>query len=79
MKKLIIFFTLFGMWSCTNLDEDVYDTIVSDDFYQTEKQVLAAAGPAYNELRGLVQVYGMWGINELSTDEALLPTRGIHS
>jgi len=78
MKKLIIFFTLFGMWSCTNLDEDVYDTIVSDDFYQTEKQVLAAAGPAYNELRGLVQVYGMWGINELSTDEALLPTRGIH-
>nr|WP_163712587.1 RagB/SusD family nutrient uptake outer membrane protein [Mangrovibacterium lignilyticum] len=78
MKKLIILFALFGMWSCTNLDEEVYDTIVSDDFYQTEKQVLAAAGPAYNELRGLVQVSGMWGINELSTDEAVLPTRGIH-
>lgn len=78
MKKLIILFTLFGLWSCTNLDEEVYDTIISDDFYQNEKQVLAAAGPAYDELRGLVQVSGMWGINSLSTDEAVLPTRGIH-
>jgi hypothetical protein len=78
MKKLLILFTLFGLWSCTNLDEEVYDTIVNENFYQTEKQVLAAAGPAYNELRGYVQVGALWGINSLSTDEAVLPTRGIH-
>jgi hypothetical protein len=78
MKKLIILFALFGLWSCTNLDEEVYDTIVTDKFYQTDKQVLAAAGPAYNELRRFVQVYGTWGVNSLCTDEAVLPTRGIH-
>lgn len=78
MKKLFILFVLFGLWSCTNLDEEVYDTIVNEDFYQTEKQVLAAAGPAYNELRRFVQVDGTWGVNTLCTDEAVLPTRGIH-
>lgn len=78
MKKLLILFTIFGLWSCTDLDEEVYDTIVNENFYQNEKQVLAAAGPAYNELRGYVQVGALWGINSLSTDEAVLPTRGIH-
>ena len=78
MKKLIILFALFGFWSCTDLDEEVFDTIVNENFYQTEKQVLAAAGPAYNELRGFVQVHGVWGINCFSSDEAVLPKRGIH-
>ncbi|UKM64275.1 RagB/SusD family nutrient uptake outer membrane protein [Flavobacteriaceae bacterium GSB9] len=78
MKKLLIILTVFGLWSCTNLDEEVYDTIVTDQYYQTEKQVLSAAGPAYKELRGLVQVGAAWGLNQLSSDEEILPTRGIH-
>ena len=78
MKKIIIILTILGFWSCTNLEEEVYDTIVTDNFYETEKQVLSAAGPAYKELRGLVQVAGAWGLNQLSTDEEVLPTRGIH-
>jgi hypothetical protein len=64
-------------FSCTKLEEDVYDTITNENFYQTEAQVLAAAGPAYSNLRAFPNPENVWGLNELTTDEIVLPTRGV--
>jgi hypothetical protein len=79
MKKLLIILSIFtGLLSCTDLDEDVYTEIVNDNFFKTEKQVLAAAGPAYSNLRAYPNPENVWGLNSLTTDEMLIPTRGIH-
>lgn len=80
MKKilniLILGVVVFAM-SCTDLDVDVYHDIVSDNFFKTELQVLSAAGPAYTNLKGYTIPEGLWGLLELSTDDMLIPTRGI--
>jgi hypothetical protein len=81
MKKSILIpiafcFTIF--LACTDLDPVVYSDIVNDHFFKTEEQVLSAAGPAYLSLSFYPCVVATWGLNELTTDELILPTRGIH-
>jgi len=75
-NKLILIFTFVGLFSCTNLDEEVFDTITDENFYKTERQVLAASGPAYSNLRAYTDPTSIWGLNTLTTDEIMLPTRG---
>jgi hypothetical protein len=72
----VIIFTIF--LSCTELDPVVYTEIVNDNFFKTEQQVLSAAGPAYQSLNVYPCPEAMWGLNELTSDEILIPTRGIH-
>jgi hypothetical protein len=80
MKKSIIISILIisGLVSCTDLEPKVYTDITYDTFFKTEKQVLSAAGPAYQSLNAYPTPEGIWGLSELTTDEFILPTRGIH-
>lgn len=80
MKRAIILFIIIltGLLSCTELDPVVYTDITYDTFFKTEKQVLSAAGPAYQSLNAYTNPECVWGLNELTTDEFILPTRGIH-
>lgn len=81
MKKLTLYLvlaTLFTLASCNDLSQDVHSEITEDNFFQTEEQVLSAAGPAYSGLRTYTQVAGIWGVREMTTDEMVLPTRGRH-
>ncbi len=63
--------------SCTDLEEDVLDEIVQDDISTVSgagEELLAAT---YDEGEGIFCSYkGIWAVQELSTDEAVLPTRG---
>ncbi|SDM10126.1 Starch-binding associating with outer membrane [Catalinimonas alkaloidigena] len=77
-KNLFILMMCGGLFACTNLDEDIYSSIKNEDFYQSERQVLASAGPAYVNLRAYTNPDSPWGLNTLTTDEMLIPTRGIH-
>lgn len=68
---------LFGTQGCTNLDEDLYDTIGEDNFFRTEEEFAAALGAAYAGLRDFAfQDARFWNANEHSTDECIAPTRG---
>jgi hypothetical protein len=81
MKKLLIIcsvLVLAVILSCTDLDPVVYSEIVNDNFFKTEEQVLSAAGPAYQSLNAYPSPEGVWTLNQLTTDEVLIPTRGIH-
>ncbi|MFC2138364.1 RagB/SusD family nutrient uptake outer membrane protein [Bacteroidota bacterium] len=80
MKKILFIsiILLAVLMSCTDLDVEVYHDIVSENFFKTELQVLTAAGPAYTNLKGYVKPEGVYGLNELTTDELLIPTRGSH-
>lgn len=78
-KSFFILLTLFTVFlSCTDLDPKVYSEIINENFFQNEKQVLTAAGPAYQSLNAYTNPECFWGLNELTTDEIILPTRGIH-
>src|SRR5687768_15374324 len=81
MKKLkinrilglgIIFFAL----SCTDLDEEVYDTILNEDFFKTKEEFIAALGQAYSSFGGLGNSGNLFSINELGSDELVVATKG---
>lgn len=82
MKKIIsIKFSLVALLlvaSCTDLDEKdlLYDKVTSDDFYQTEIEILSAVGGAYANLYGFAGDGSIYPLNEVTTDEMIVPTRG---
>ncbi|MDJ1480674.1 MULTISPECIES: RagB/SusD family nutrient uptake outer membrane protein [Xanthocytophaga] len=63
---------------CTNLDETdvLYDTVISDNFYKTDREFLSAVGAAYSNLFGWGGNNHMIPLNEVTTDEMVVPTRG---
>jgi hypothetical protein len=65
--------SLFVGYSCTNLEEEIYDQTTDQSFGQTPGQLAALIGPLYS---GLGDYYG--NLNELNTvtDEQIVPTRG---
>src|SRR3989337_3726212 len=68
----IIFFTL----SCTDMEEEVFDTIIADNFFKTEEEFIAALGQAYSSFGGLGNSGNLFSINELASDEIAVATKG---
>src|SRR5689334_17438890 len=74
MKHLIIIVGIVILTSCTKTRTGVYDQVTN--FWQTPDQVAAGIAPAYINLRGYGPVNSMYDLNELSTDEVIVPIRG---
>ncbi len=68
----VIFFT----FSCTNLDEELFDQVTSDNFFQTEQELIAGLGAAYSSFGGLGNHSNLWSTNELVSDELIITTKG---
>jgi len=62
--------------ACTNLEEDLYDRVTPDTFFKTEKDFAAAIGGAYTQLYLLGSHGGYFSIQEISSDEVIIPQRG---
>jgi starch-binding outer membrane protein, SusD/RagB family len=61
--------------SCTNLDEELYSEVTPDNFFKTDAEFVAALGAAYTQFGG----YASGDVNnlqEVTTDEMVVPTRG---
>jgi len=61
--------------SCTKLDEKLYSQVTPSNFFKTDAEFVAALGSAYTSLGG----YATGDINEvqeMTTDEVVVPTRG---
>jgi hypothetical protein len=82
MKLSIIQYTavvLLLFASCTNLDEKevLYDQVTQDNFFKTDAEYLAALGAAYTNLYGTFgSADNFWPMQEVTTDEMVVPTRG---
>jgi hypothetical protein len=82
MKFSIIKYSAFVLVlfaSCTNLDEKevLYDQVTRDDFFKTDAEYLAALGAAYTNLYGTFgNADNFWPMQEVTTDEIVVPTRG---
>jgi len=62
--------------ACTDLAETVDNQVQPSDFFQNDQQFISAMGDAYNNL-GAVGGSGPPGqLNEVTTDELIVPTRG---
>jgi len=62
--------------SCTKLDEKklLYDQVIDADFYKTDKELASAVGAAYGSIYGYMGAF--FNLNEVTTDEVVVPTRG---
>jgi len=71
-------FVLMG--SCTNLDENIYDRLVSNNFYNNKNEVLSAVLRPYTHANAWVTPGqdGWWRLNELSADQLAWPVKGRH-
>ena len=87
IKKLSIYWLvpvlLIFMASCTNVDESLPSDVTPDQFFQNDQQFIAALGDAYSTLgTGVGGAPGFGGhngytsIQEVASDEALIPHRG---
>ncbi|HWK03674.1 MAG TPA: RagB/SusD family nutrient uptake outer membrane protein [Puia sp.] len=76
--KVSISLLLISGLSCTKLDETkyLYDTVNSTGFYQTDAELSSAVGAAYANLTGVASNNHYLTINEATTDECVVPTRG---
>lgn len=70
---IAIGFTLLS--ACTKLDVKVESEYVKENFPTTADGFIAASGPIYTQLSGGYAV-DYWRMQELSTDEAIIPARG---
>jgi hypothetical protein len=61
--------------SCTNLDEELYGEVTPDNFFKTEEEIVAALGAAYTQFGGYASGTSL-NLQEITTDEMVVPTRG---
>jgi hypothetical protein len=64
--------------SCTNLDEKrlLFDTVTEDNFGRTDAELASLVGNAYVPLYGFGGNNHMIPLNEVTTDEMVVPQRG---
>lgn len=77
LKTLIMALGFFiAMPACTDLEEEVFDAVTADNFFQTEEELISALGAAYTSLYGYMGTTGLYAAQEVSSDEMVVPTRG---
>ena len=63
-----------GIFSCTNLDETVYDTIPADEFGKKPAEINAIIAPIYKTLKSVFPG-DVFLLSEATGDMAITPTR----
>src|SRR3569833_2079199 len=78
IQKLFIASLFIAGASCTKLDESayLYDKVTSSQFGKTDLELSSAVGAAYSNLAGVGGNNHYIPLNEVTTDEMIVPTRG---
>jgi len=74
--KVLVLFADISLVSCTKLNEKVYDEVLDTSLINDPANAPGLVNPAYATLRKLNEFWGVWGLQEACTDEAMFPTRG---
>jgi hypothetical protein len=65
--------------ACTDLSPEIYSDVQIDDYYKTSGQFATLIANAYSQLAGeygYVYREGYWSLQEYTSDEVVVPTRG---
>ncbi|MGH7711288.1 MAG: RagB/SusD family nutrient uptake outer membrane protein [Gemmatimonadaceae bacterium] len=73
-RRAVLVVPLLLGGACTDLTEVPNDALTPDNAFRTEEEILAGVASVYAGLRGLT--WGWFNLNEVSTDEVIVPTRG---
>jgi hypothetical protein len=77
--KIIMLASLFGaatLYSCTDLNEEVYSEVLSSSYQPTERDLPAIVAPVYSSLRSLMLGWhGYFDLQEESADAIVTPSR----
>ena len=78
IKSILLSGVLVTGFSCTKLDESDYtfDRVTGDQFGKTDLEISSAVGAAYSNLAGVGGNNHYIPLNEVTTDEMVVPTRG---
>ncbi len=79
-KKLLLLLAVFVagssfITSCKKLPQNTYSVVPVENFFQTPAQIAAGLAPAYTAATPL-QTENVFQLNEATTDEMVIPTRG---
>jgi len=61
--------------SCTDLDEELFDSVTPENFFKSQEEFISALGAAYTQFSDYAS-NDPFAIDELMTDEGVYPTRG---
>lgn len=61
--------------SCTNLDEELFDSVTPENFFKSQEEFISALGAAYTTFADYA-ANDPFALDELMTDEGVYPTRG---
>jgi len=62
--------------SCTDLEEELFSQVTSENFFKTEEEFVSALGAAYTSLNSYGGNGNMYSLQEVTSDEMVVPTRG---
>lgn len=65
-----------GMVACTDLQENVLDEQLGADLVNNPENIESLINPPYASLRRTIEWYDYWALQEMTTDEVIVPTRG---
>jgi starch-binding outer membrane protein, SusD/RagB family len=74
--KYCTLFAFISLVSCTDLQEKVLDEQLGTNLVSDPNNVEALINPPYASLRRTIEWYDYWGLQEVSTDEVIVPARG---
>jgi len=74
--KYCTFIAFVGLVACTNLDEKVLDEQLGTNLVNDPSNMTALINAPYASLRRTIEWYDYWALQEVSTDEVIVPTRG---
>ena len=76
LSGLTLGLVLLGMLSCTNLDEKILDEQLGANLINDPANIEALINPPYASLRRTIEWFDYWGLQEMTADEVIVPTRG---
>lgn len=73
---LLLAFVMFFPMACTDLEENVIDEQLGTDLIENPQNIEALINPPYGSLRSIIEWYDYWGLQQVTSDETVFPTRG---
>lgn len=75
-KIAIVLIASFMLYNCTDLESDVSDFIPGDSYPENSEQAIRVANPVFTKTQSMLDGGGWWFLQEVTSDEAVAPTRG---
>ncbi len=62
--------------ACTDLEEELFSEVTPEEFFQTDAEFASALGSAYSQLNSIGGNGNIFSLQEVPSDEIVVPTRG---